>query len=216
MKRLAFVVGLAISLLFDAGASAETPKAESEAATIPLSEIVTTSPQKGMQQIRDVLQQKGNAQEPETADGYLRQLLSGTNGGSNVFLVDAATIYDALSASYSILVGSRSADTPVAVNTPKPKRGGHWLIAYLGSGPSDPTWWSIESVSVDKGKVVLSYRKSKSRSATRDLRRYYYWIPLRKLDPGIYELELVDADNGSVTLMRRVEITATPEGEETE
>src|SRR5258707_685267 len=117
------------AVFFLIGQSAAEPSAEknyNEVKKVSLSEIVTTSPQKGLQSVRDVLLQKGNAQ---TADGYLRQLLIGSNGSSNVFLVDATTIYDALEASSSILVGSRSAETPAPVNTSQPTRGTHWLVA---------------------------------------------------------------------------------------
>jgi hypothetical protein len=211
MNRLSMMFGLSLVLLGIAhamGAESRDDKAN-EPRTITLSAIVTTSPQKGLQNVRDVLQQKGNSQEPEAADGYLRQLLSGSNGSSNVFLVDATTIHDALAASFNILVGSRSADTPATVNTAKPFRGSHWLVAYLGAGPSTPTWWTIESVELEKNKVILSYRPSKPSPATADVRPYYYWIPLGTLDPGTYELQLVNLDQKLVRLVRRVDVAGT-------
>lgn len=209
MKWFLLGGGITIGLLLYSWTIAANPQdsAAKERRAIPLTEIVTTSPQKGLQSVRDVLQQNKNARQPDAADGYLRQLLSGSNGSSNVFLVDAPNIYGALSASFSILVGGRSADTPALVNTPDPPHGGHWLVAYLGAGPSNPTWWTLESVSVEKGKVILSYRPSKPSAATDDVHQYYYWIPLGKLDSGVYELQLVDADKAAITLMRRVEVT---------
>jgi hypothetical protein len=42
--------------------------------------------------------------------------------------------------------------------------------------------------------------------STADIHYYYYWVPLGKLDDGVYNLELFDTDLKAVTLMRRVEI----------
>jgi hypothetical protein len=97
------------------------------------------------------------------------------------------------------------------VNVPDPPRGNHWLLVYLGIGPSNPTWWTVESVAVGKERIILNYQKSNANSANRALHRYCYWIPLGKLDLGTYVLELVDVNKGAVTLMRRVEIASPTE-----
>ena len=208
MKQLLIVGGVALGLFGVPHAMAGDSRDEkkSEQRTIPLSEILTTSPQKGLQHLRDAWQRKNNEQGAEV---FLRQLHDVSNGSSNAFLVDATNMADALSASFSILAGSRSADTPAPVNTSNPKRGSHWLVAYLGTGPSNPTWWVIEGVAVGNGKVVLSYRKSKPAPATDDVHRYYYWIPLGKLDAGTYEVQLFDVERGAITLMRRIDVTPT-------
>lgn len=206
MIRLTILTGVSLSIFLTVQAIAAEIHQENddERRTIPLSEFVTTSPQNGLQAVQSLLQQKGNAQ---TANSYLRQLLSGANGSSNVFLVDATSLHDALAASFEVLVGSRSAETPAPVNAPNPKRGTFWLVAYLGTAPSNPTWWTIESVNVTNNRVVLDYRKAKPTSATADSHRYYYWVPLGKLTPGVYEIQLRDVDQNAVNLMRRVEVT---------
>lgn len=196
------------AVLFLITPSAAEPSAEKNqdaVRKVPLSEIVATSSQTGLQSVRDVLKQKGNAQ---TAEDYLRQFISASNGSSNVFLVEATNIYDALDASSSILLGSRSADTPAPVTSSQPTRGSYWLVVYIGVGPSTPTWWTVESVTVKKGEVVLTYRTSKPQPATADLHPYYYWIPIGKLPPGSYEVKLFDAERTGVALMRRVEVTS--------
>jgi hypothetical protein len=212
MKRFLIVVGIAISFLASEFGIAEESREQNEnqKRTIPLSEIITTGPQKELQSIDNVVGQA------EAYNGFMMRFRNVGDGGSNVFLVDANKLRDALDASSNVLFGSRSADTPAPVDKRNPEQGSHWLIAYLGSAPSNPTWWTVESVSVEKGKVVLNYRKTKPRPATRDVRRYFYWIPLSKLDPGTYELKLIDADNKAVTLMRRVEVTETDEGGKTQ
>lgn len=206
MTRLMMLSGIAAGFFLIAHVMAAESRDDKEknAHTIPLSEIVTTSPQEGLKAVQDIMQQKGNAQ---SGNEYLRKLLAGTNGSSNVFLVDATSIYDALAASFSILVGARSAETPAPVNTAEPKRGSHWLVAYLGSGHSSPSRWTIERVTVDTNKLVLTYRKSSPAPASEDSRQYYYWIPLGKLNPGVYEVQLFDADKEAVILMRRVDVT---------
>jgi hypothetical protein len=206
MQRLFLI---AVCLLCRVGVAKESSNTNvDEKRPISLSEIITIGPQKDLRSIDDVV-------GPEEAyNPFMMRFRNVDYGSSNVFLVDAIKFRDALGASANVLFGSRSADTPAAQDKPKPERGSHWLVAYLGSGPSNPVWWVVESVSVEKGKVTLNCRKTKPRPATRDVRKYFFWIPLGKLDPGIYELQLVDADNAAVTLMRRVNVPATNEGGE--
>ncbi|RIK82768.1 MAG: hypothetical protein DCC67_06790 [Planctomycetota bacterium] len=167
---------------------------------IPLSVVVTTSRQDGLKYAREALA-KDNP--------YLRQILENARGGaSNAFLVDATTVDDAVRASAGVFVALRAADTPAPVNVTKPIRGSHWLVAYLGSGPSTPTWWTIAGASVEGKTIRLTYRQSPPVPATSDVQHYYYWLPLGKLDPETYEVELFDADEKAVTLMRRVKVEA--------
>jgi len=212
MNSVSMTSGIALGMLAFAYAMADESRGErtKQERTIPLSEIVTTSPQKDLQSVKYVWE-KDKTQTPEAFDNFMRQIQTASKGSSNIFLVDATNIHDAMSATFSMLVGLRSADTPAPVKTAQPKRGSHWLVAYLGSGPTNPTWWTIESVQVSEGKLVLSYRKSKPMPATDDVHPYYYWIALGKLSPGAYKVQLFDTDKGVVTLMRRVEVTSINE-----
>jgi len=211
MKKLPIVVGITICCCFaTAHVMADEAQDQNEKGQriLPLSEIVTTSLQKELRSLRDAWEK--DIKKPPTAfDSFMRQIQDINNGGSNAFIVDGTNLYDALWASSSILNGSRRADTPARVGPHNPDGGTYWLVAYLGSGPSNPTWWTVEGVNVDKGKVVLSYRESKPRPATDDIRRYYFWVPLGKLVPGAYEVQLFDVDKRAVTLMRRIEVRST-------
>ena len=175
---------------------------------IPLSSILTTSPQRGMLRTRDAFPQQSSDRNNKEANGYLWRILRETNGAvSNAFLVDATNASDAISASFSALFGSGGVEIPIPVNKPDPKRGQYWLVVYLGSGPSNPVSWTVENVVVDQNAVKLRYRTPKPQPATDDVRRYYYWVPLGTLDAGPHEIQLWNADKGVMTLMRRVEVT---------
>jgi hypothetical protein len=104
MKRLVIAGGVAVWFLIIGLAIAEESRGQKQGnpRIIPISEIFTTSPQHGMPSVRQAFEQR-NPQSPGTADDYLRKALRGLNGSSNVFLVEATTIYEAVSASYGIL-----------------------------------------------------------------------------------------------------------------
>jgi hypothetical protein len=184
-------------------ASADEPDAKPR--DVPLSSIVTTSPQKGMIQSRDVFSNRDH--NSVVTNGFLDQILTATkSGASNVFLIDAKDRYEAVGTSARVILGAHAADKAVRANIPKPKHEGLWVVAYLGSGPSSPTWWTVEGVSIDANKIRLRYRKSPPAPATDDIHPYYYWIPLGSLDNGAYELELYDLEKNCVMLMRLVTI----------
>lgn len=191
----------------DEGAASATAKGDTS--SIPLASILTTSPQEGMLQAREVFRGQSKNRKNVVTSRYLEKILQGTKGGaSNVFLVDATNVSDAVKASSRVIVGSRSANTSAPVNTPNPIRGNYWLVAYLGSGPSSPTWWTVEKVGRSGSQVRVTYRRSQPSAATSDVHEYYYWVPLGALDLGIHELELYDAERKVVSLMRRVEVSA--------
>jgi hypothetical protein len=203
MKGAFLVFGLTTMLHLTSTALAVEVGGES-GRSIPLSEILSTSPQKNVRRIEDILSKDGNHQ---AASEYLRQILRCSNGSSNVFLVDSTTASDAIAASATILSGSHTADTPAVVDTPNPKRGSIWLVAYLGTGSSSPIKWTVERVRVHGTKVELIYRKSKPSPGTEDSIRYFYLVPLNTLTSNVYELQLINAETNTVTLMRRVEVS---------
>lgn len=169
--------------------------------SIPLSEIIATSSQAKMKHFNEVF--TNNA---PTGEFYQRTLHSNITRPSNVFLVVAAVDSDAIGASIDVFFGGRSADTPAPIERPNPGLGSHWLVAYLGAGPSGPTWFVVEKVSVSANKISLIFSNPEAGSVTADVHHYYFWVPLGKLNPGIYRLELYDAELNAVTLSRRVEI----------
>jgi hypothetical protein len=168
----------------------------SDPVTIPPAKMMTTSDQEGMQRVGELFQ-RANEQE------------FGHSGASNAFLVDAANLNDAVGATGRILLGSRAADIP-ASNELGPVSGRQWLVAFLGAAHSSPVRWVVEKVAVTENNIRLTYHKPESAIATSDIHRYYYWVPLGKLAPGTYQVELFDADEKAVTLMRRVKVEAKP------
>jgi hypothetical protein len=80
------------------------------------------------------------------------------------------------------------------------------MVAYLGMGPSSPTWWTLERVAMNGNRIRLTFRESKPALMSADIHLYYYWVPLKGIEPGRYQLELYDAENEIVSLMRSVEV----------
>jgi hypothetical protein len=186
-------------------ASADEPGAKPASREIPLSSIVTTSLQKGMKQTSDAFPYKDRASV--STNGHLQRILAGTkSGASNVFLVDAKDMHDAVGIGARVIVGAHQADTAARQDIPKPKHYEYWMIAYLGSGPSEPAWWTVESATVQGTTVRLNYLKSPPSPATKDLHPYYFWVPVGDLENGSYQLELFDVKNNVVTLSRRVTV----------
>lgn len=198
--------GLTISLILAAIAGETASFAGDDVREIPLSEIITTSPQKGLLNVEDVLNQEQDDRRRKAATADLRRIKSSPNGASNVFLVEAGSICDAVSASAGILAGLRTADTPALTNSVNPSLGRHWLVAYLGTGPSTPTWWSVERVNAETNKLKLTYRKAPPSPVTSDEHSYLFWVPLEHLAPGTYQLELHDAERDGASLVRRVDV----------
>ena len=135
-------------------------------------------------QVRDQCSQKNLDRVSKSTNESLRRIIQDSKGGaSNAFLVDAMGKNAAIAASVSVLVGSRTADSAVTVNTPHPLRGSHWLVVYLGTGPSNPTCWKVVEARVEGKTITFSYLKSPPSPASKDLHRYYYWVPLNELSP---------------------------------
>ena len=134
-------------------------------------------------------------------------------GASNLFVVEAAVARYAVTASSKVLLRSRSADNSVPGNPTANIDANYWLVVYLGSGPRESASWSVESTEVVANRIVLTYHKVPSSSATTNAHPYYYWVPLGALAPGFYNAELFDSDTQATTLMRRVKI-AMPSNKE--
>jgi hypothetical protein len=179
-----------------------TPTPNSPTLRIPLASIVATS---------QVVAGKNNVHHnPDFVNDALRQIYGPEHfsGASNLFLVDAPTIEDAVRASALVLAGSRAVDVPVPLNMPDPPRGNHWLVVFLGIRGSDPPNWLVDSMTINENVIRFSYHQQGYGAATKDLHAYHYWVPLGQLGSGIYKLELYDTDLKEVTLMRRVEVKA--------
>jgi hypothetical protein len=168
--------------------------------TIPLSSVITTGPQPEAKAFEVAFPDEAERRK------LVEQISAFSGGASNLFLVDATNSLDAFEATLSVLQGSHSAETPAPVNTAEPQRGSYWLVAYLGVGPSQPVSWIVESATIDRNTIRVSYHHPKANIVTRDVWRFYYWVPLGKLAAGNYQLELYDTREKAVTLSRRVRI----------
>jgi hypothetical protein len=162
-----------------------------QAAEIPLKSIHSTSQQEGMQ--------RANKECIVSGD---RSGKGRPSGASNVFLVDAKSLDDAMKATALVLIGPRS-PAQVRVQT-----GSHWLVVYLGTTSSTPPRWIVDGVTIEGNRIRFTYHQSQARMHTGDMHPYLYWIPVGQLQPGKYRLELYDGED--VTLMRRVEVGTPP------
>lgn len=173
--------------------------------SVPLSEVVTTSRQAGMRHVKKEFAVQGvNAPESAKTINRLAGILNSSGGASNLFLVDAEDITDAIRASSNGIVSSHSAQVPASLNGTSAGKGSYWLVANLGVGPGSPDRWIVDEITVSGNTVRLSYQQPEPGIRTSDMLSYYFWAPLGKLEPGTYQVELYDADEKAVTLMRRV------------
>ena len=201
-------VGISFVFLLASFVFAEPPEKNDNTVIIPLSSIVTTSPQKEMLRVKELLDQQTSEQIAKSTSGYLSKIYQANSGGaSNVFIVDAGDAAAAIVASCSVLVGPWSANTPAYENKPDPNRGSYWMVAYLGWGDDDSTTWEVKEVRRQGKQITLSYHKKRLPEDSDQSHQYFYWIPLGQLSPGSYEVELVDLQSHSTTLARRVEVT---------
>jgi hypothetical protein len=202
------VFAVALVFLLISSVLAEPADGNDDAVTVPLSSIVTTSPQKGMLHIGELLKQQTSDQIAKSARGYQSQISQTNKGGaSNVFLVDAGSAQSAIAGSYSVFVGPWSANTPAYENKPDPSRGLHWLVAYLGWGDNYTATWKVEEVCWKGNAITLKYRRKPLPEDSDQDHQYFFWAPIAKLSPGSYEVKLEDADSDTTTLIRRVEVS---------
>ena len=176
---------------------------------IPLSSILSTSGQKDLQTATSTYRMVDGEKVYVVPTGAaLEKLYEVTrgSGATSIFLVDAPNDVSAVALSGDVFAGYRSANVPVTLNKPNPPRGNHWLVVFLGIAGSGPTRWFVDSVTVDEGEIRFNYHRNPIGSSTADIHYYYYWVPLGKLDDGVYNLELYDSELRAVILMRRVEI----------
>ena len=177
---------------------------------IPLSEFVATVHQDGLQHIGSGRRSVDGKRVVEDYASAMQNLMQSRDGASNAVLVDAANIGDAVKATARIFSAWRPADKPaVPLNV---ESQNYWLAVYLGAGHSSPTTWIVDSAKVDGNTIRFIYRKPQRGYASGDVVRYYYWVPLGRLDEGVYYLELYETNLKARTLSRRVEILPPRQG----
>ena len=67
-------------------------------------------------------------------------------------------------------------------------------------------------MAVDKNRVQLGYREPEVTFKSADAHSYYFWIPLGKLEPGVYNVGMYDSGLKAVTFMRRVVVPSIDGG----
>jgi hypothetical protein len=178
------------------------PEPEPETVTIPLASIFSTNGQEGLLSLRN-----GAADPCEFDMAAIRREVG--SGSSNIFLANAGDIVQAVNATREAFLGGRSAEVPVLPELAGgPKPTSFWMVAFLGVTGSEPPAWVVRSAE-RKGKVIrLSVQRPAGGGETKDSHLYFVWVPLGKMEPGKYTLELFDAKKKEVTLKRRVAVGA--------
>jgi hypothetical protein len=167
--------------------------------SVPFAEIITTGSQEKMRYFDDVV-------PIADQESYQRKFAGSRTNALSIFLVEAGDERGAISASSRFLFGPLASEAAARGIISDGKNGNHWLVAYLGAGPSYPNWFVIEEPTVKSDKITLTYRTAEAAETTANVQHYYYWIPLGKLKSGTYRLELYDADQSKVTHSRRVDV----------
>ena len=203
---LSTVILIAFALCDAARSDTPAQDAGGDRRQIQIGDIFTTSSQSGAKAVREAIEANKIKRAHEIAAGCLGQVFSASAGATNIFLVDAIDIQAAIGATYSVVVGTRDADTPATENRTRPSTGAYWLVVYLGRGPSSPPRWTVTGVDIREKRIALQYQISPPAPATSDSVPYYYWVCLGNLDAGLYELALTDGD-GIDSLVRRVKVS---------
>ncbi len=169
-----------------------------KAKQVPLKSVYTTSDQQGLSKVRLGEGSKGfQNQFGELYRGSIRI------GASNVFLARGHDVTAAVRAAWEVFTHGIPADKPVSADYP-PKSDEIWLVAYLGIEGSGPPAYQVQSIEVSGTDIRLTYKHPGA--GTNDLHPYFYWAQVGRLVAGTYKLQLFDADQKQVTLMRRVQV----------
>jgi hypothetical protein len=177
---------------------------EPPATTVPLKSVYVTSSQ---EEITPVVGGEAGVDE-RVLRGVFKQALN--VGLSNVFLVSADDIGGAVRATAQAYGSGRNGRRPVAV-TPGDPGGRLWLAAFLGSGSGSPPHWRVTTVERAGRRIRLSTTTNRQ-GASADVLPHFVWVPLGRLDPGAYTLELYDATRREVELTRTVRVGEKGEG----
>lgn len=123
-------------------------------------------------------------------------------GASEIFLARGDDIESALKATRSVFVGSHSVHGPASWHEDADlKSDQYWLVAYLGKGGA----WRVKSAEVGGQRLRL---RTISADTDNPGWPYFFWVPVGKLAPGTYVLELFEDDQREPILVRRVKVVS--------
>lgn len=167
---------------------------------IKLHSVYSTNRQKGLQGVKWGL--------CNSLDKELEQLHRNSDklGPSNILMVYGKDIAEAVKATRQAFLGMSRADQPVSSNSEK-NTDSIWVAVYLGIDSSTPPVWLLNSVDITGHRVRVMITEPERWGATADCHQYWIWIPLKKVKPGAYELQLLNAKSKDLLLMRRVVVT---------
>ncbi len=155
---------------------------------IPLDSIYSTFSQKGLKNITD------------RENMYYEELMTKSkHGASNFFLVRGDDFSKAIEATHRVAVAGSIVDRITLEEQPQ---GQVWMVVYWGIAGSSPPCWTIHSVERSEKTIRLRYRHHEDGGETKDLHRYYAWVPPGELKAGKYNLEMWDEDNSERMLTR--------------
>jgi hypothetical protein len=194
------VVAAACFTILDRSLSAGDGGGAAKTVSVPLGEVYTTSEQKGLKRVA-----RGEDRTPVKLRSRLT--VAAPKGGlPDAFLARGRDITAVVGVTASFYEGGGFGDGDIGPEERSPQDQ-VWLVAYLGRTTSDPLRFEVTAVERRGAAVRLSYRVvplGGGVAVTLDRRPYYYWAPLGRLAPGAYQVELYDAAEKQVTLMRRV------------
>jgi hypothetical protein len=178
------------------GVAAQAVKNDEEPTRkIPLESIFSTAAQKPLKPAR-----RSSDSAAKDLNQIFREFRSGL---TNVFLAQADDFNAAVGSTRAAFTGARSGDRPIGP-LHESKASDHWFVAYLGTAHSTPPAWQLDYFEQKERRLTLAFWKPNPTGATRDSHQYFVWVPLGKLPPGEYSLELFDVNRRQTVLMRRV------------
>jgi hypothetical protein len=212
MRVLTCAVLAAAGALLVGGTISVSPTAADDKKTedtkvVPREMIRVSNSDQGNAQLKD-----WSKKDEERYQDILRT--ASNTGASNVFLVHGETFNEAVwltQAMYFSKQGSGHTGQADVVTAPPPgsttapipgQRFKVWVVAYLGSGPSDR--WVIKSVERTETRIRVSYVDAGGLRG--DVKPYLIWASLGPLDPGKYAVELYDTGAKEVKLTRIVRV----------
>ncbi len=190
MKLLAALTFLALVLAAQLGAFQTEPTI-----VMPLDTAYATFNQEGLRRLDNSVD----------TDGVLQVLSNNQESPQRIVLCVGNDIAAAVQASE---VSFARADEPVPAISAA-ANDTLWLAAYLGSDGSLPSAFRLQAIEVTGKNVRVAYERDESPLRSADLRAYLIWVPLGRVAPGEYTLELFDAVTEDVTRASRWQVTVS-------
>jgi hypothetical protein len=131
--------------------------------------------------------------------------VEGVHGPSNLFLVEARDLDEAVAFTHGTFTHGLNIDGPVCLRAPDPVRS-VWLAVHFGSAQSVPTEWEITAVTVTDGIARVTVRRPSALDYTCDHAGYLAWVPLGVRKEKSLRLEVYDESNRETIMTRLVKL----------